>query len=394
MSGMVPRVPLDERRRRDHDEQREVRVRVPAYIAVAAAICTGCGEKPEPRIAPTPTVTDAAQDLRETACEGGFAPTERFLGRARWRSRARELGPVTVIGWRDLDGARQTNRTPVVVKLPVLVEPGRSARIGIALPEGVEGGFVPPRVAAGTSGLLTAPPSAGVQEARVGGCPALPPGAAPDDLPHTAFGLFVSLSQPACAVIQVKAKGEKRVRRELRLGDAVCNLDDRTRFPPECRESGRVDDGELMLCRDRFVVRLRDGGRRVVRVERPGEIGHWSWAAASPDHRTLLAQWSAECEIPVTYFVSAAGGRPRKALPEASSVARGWTTDGRAIVYVRKEPGCGNGPRPGTMLVEPGGRARHLGDAGAQQVPTDLHRSLRPRSVASVRDQLDDLLPR
>jgi len=340
---------------------------------------------------------DPSVDTRPTVlapCESGFAPTDVFLRGENWRGRAERLGPVTFVGWRDLDGGRFGTRTPLVVKLPVLLEPQARADIGIGLPEGVEGGFFGPESVRGTSGVISAPPAAGVSETRVTGCPALPAGGAPEDLPQTAFGLFVTLSQPACAGIRVKVPKQRTIYRTLRLGARTCHLDAVKRRGASCREGGRLADGALMLCRvpsgeERFVVRLAGGGRRTIEVRRPGKIGHWSWAVASPDRRTLLAQWSAECEVPVTYFVAAAGGRPRELLPDVSSIARGWTTDGRAIAYVRADPACGSGPQPGAHLVAVDGSVTRLRGARSTDVPPDLYRSLRPRSVAQVRSALD-----
>jgi hypothetical protein len=94
-------------------------------------------------------------------------------------------------------------------------------------------------------------------------------------------------------------------------------------------------------------------------MQRPGQpvVGHWRWAAESPDGGTLLAQWSAECEIPVAFFVPAAGGKPRAVARDrygpATSTALGWTTDGRAIVEL-PSLGCGGKPRrPGVYLIAP-----------------------------------------
>ena len=42
-----------------------------------------------------------------------------------------------------------------------------------------------------------------------------------------------------------------------------------------------------------------------------GPIGHWESAQLSPDGRTVLAQWSAECEIPIAFLIPVAGGKPR-----------------------------------------------------------------------------------
>lgn len=89
------------------------------------------------------------------------------------------------------------------------------------------------------------------------------------------------------------------------------------------------------ICDGRF---MRDG--KVLAISKPagGKVGHWAKAYLSPDGKTLLAQWTAECEIPAAFLVSVRGGAPRVVTGEADwtnaprSVADGWTDDGRAIV--------------------------------------------------------------
>jgi hypothetical protein len=80
-----------------------------------------------------------------------------------------------------------------------------------------------------------------------------------------------------------------------------------------------------------------------------GKAGHWAWAALSPDRTTILAQWSAECEVPIAFLVDVGGGSPRPVTGEddwaksPESVALGWMTDGRALVFLPKGPACGSG---------------------------------------------------
>jgi hypothetical protein len=171
----------------------------------------------------------------------------------------------------------------------------------------------------------------------------------------------------------------------------------------DCRTVGHDARGVLLLCQQRgsdrhgaFVV--NDGsGRRVLPVGSPGAtatatdaglVGHWEWASLSPDGSTFLAQWSAECEIPIAFLVPAEGGKPRVVTGEGdwatspSSVALGWTTDGRAIVLFPESNPCGTVGSPGLYLVALDGthtRAREL-DA----VATKLPRSVRPRSAATL----------
>jgi hypothetical protein len=93
------------------------------------------------------------------------------------------------------------------------------------------------------------------------------------------------------------------------------------------------------ICGGRF---MRDG--KVLAIGRPhgAKIGHWAKAFLSPDGKTFLAQWSAECEVPTSFVVSVRGGVPRAVTGEADwveappSVADGWTEDGRAIVEISR----------------------------------------------------------
>jgi hypothetical protein len=105
-----------------------------------------------------------------------------------------------------------------------------------------------------------------------------------------------------------------------------------------------------------FFVRDRPGPRRHLAVPRPGRVGHWERAFLSPDGKTLLAQWSAECETPVAFFVTLDGGEARpvagRSLRDAPvSVADGWLRDGRALVEFPQSP-CGSAiERPGVYAV-------------------------------------------
>lgn len=116
--------------------------------------------------------------------------------------------------------------------------------------------------------------------------------------------------------------------------------------------------GPYSPARDASVVYLH--GRKLVGpVGRYGGapyfIGHWRSVARSPDGRTLLLQWSAECEIPVAYFANADGShlRPVAGNSTVESGAVGWARDGRAVIAFPKGV-CGRGrARPGTYLVNP-----------------------------------------
>lgn len=114
------------------------------------------------------------------------------------------------------------------------------------------------------------------------------------------------------------------------------------------------------------IERRSSSGWRVVTgplPRRPGSApfadGFWRYALVSPDGRTLLAQWSRECESPSAFFVPTGGGLPRAVTgerdwakaPESSAI--GWTSEGRARVLLHG-PACGLGAqRPGVYLIDP-----------------------------------------
>jgi hypothetical protein len=113
-------------------------------------------------------------------------------------------------------------------------------------------------------------------------------------------------------------------------------------------------------------IQRRDGERwRTVADAPPGSIvdgiphGHWAAAWLSPDGETLLAQWSAECEIPIAFFVEAKTGEMRPVTGEANwaeapeSIALGWNGDGRARVRLTKGYCGGAKHPPGVYLIDP-----------------------------------------
>jgi hypothetical protein len=98
----------------------------------------------------------------------------------------------------------------------------------------------------------------------------------------------------------------------------------------------------------------------------PFADGLWQSVALSPDGKTLLALWSAECEEPTSFFIDVATGRMRavtgerdwKKAPE--SVPLGWSSRGQAVVNLLPG-GCGDGSEPaGIYLIEPTTSERHL----------------------------------
>jgi hypothetical protein len=126
-----------------------------------------------------------------------------------------------------------------------------------------------------------------------------------------------------------------------------------TRALPACTpiEAGRND--RYLLCwrpsspSDRGGFSFRGRGRIPIAYPYEGPAGQWSGGFLSPDGETLLAQWTAECEVPFAFFVPARGGTPRLVTGERSiedappSIAHGWTVGGEAIIEVI--PGCSEG---------------------------------------------------
>lgn len=117
------------------------------------------------------------------------------------------------------------------------------------------------------------------------------------------------------------------------------------------------------ICGGRF---MRDG--TVLAISKPAgaKVGHWAKAYLSPDGKTFLAQWSAECEVPFAFLVPVRGGTPRVVTGETNwakapmSVADGWTEDGRAIVEISRGD-CGAMGRGAIYLVAPDGTRATIG---------------------------------
>jgi hypothetical protein len=89
-------------------------------------------------------------------------------------------------------------------------------------------------------------------------------------------------------------------------------------------------------------------------------LGHWESAQLSPDGRTVLAQWSAECEIPIAFLIPVAGGKPRPVAgtqrEHPESIGLGWSPDGLAVVFL-PSLACGKGyDEPGIYLVSRAGK--------------------------------------
>jgi hypothetical protein len=95
----------------------------------------------------------------------------------------------------------------------------------------------------------------------------------------------------------------------------------------------------------------RSFGRGAVKLTGPAEkakhdrrpAGFWVGERLfpSPDGKTLLVQWSGECEVQSTYLVSSDTGTRRAVLGSADeSSALGWTKEGLAKIRIPR-PVCG-----------------------------------------------------
>jgi hypothetical protein len=117
------------------------------------------------------------------------------------------------------------------------------------------------------------------------------------------------------------------------------------------------------ICAGRFV---RDGEELAIRKPPGAKVGHWAKAFLSPDGKTFLAQWSAECEVPAAFLVPVRGGVPRVVTGETDwtkapqSTADGWTADGRAVVEISRGD-CGPPSGRELYLVASDGQRTAIG---------------------------------
>jgi hypothetical protein len=171
----------------------------------------------------------------------------------------------------------------------------------------------------------------------------------------------------------------------------------------DCQTVGKHGASTYLLCytpprfeHGAFFVRRAGSRMKRLDVRAPGStptaadagrVGHWTWAALSPDGKTFVAQWSAECETPFGFFARV-GHAPRPVTGEAdwakspASTVQGWTTDGRAIVRIPRSS-CGRPGGPGVYVIARDGREERIGD-----LTIVTPRSLRPRTVTALLTQL------
>jgi hypothetical protein len=98
----------------------------------------------------------------------------------------------------------------------------------------------------------------------------------------------------------------------------------------------------------------------------------------------VLAQWTAECDVPVVYLVGASGGTPQAIKGLASvgeSIALGWTRGGKALVISESGSCPGSSPR----LIEISQTGAILEHWTLTQHEADgLERSVTPRPVGEL----------
>jgi hypothetical protein len=136
---------------------------------------------------------------------------------------------------------------------------------------------------------------------------------------------------------------------------------------PTCRLTDARIHQELFVCRStvRMVLYGPPGSRRTLRVvaRAPSKVGHWEWAEFAPSGPAFLAQWSAECEVPVAFIVVGTAMRPYggKTLRDApESAALGWLPNGSALIHF-PNGACGRSlARPGIYSVPRSGTPRLL----------------------------------
>ncbi len=128
---------------------------------------------------------------------------------------------------------------------------------------------------------------------------------------------------------------ERRVRRFYETPSSV----------PTCRLTDARIHRELFVCGAavRTVTYGPPGSKPALRVvaRAPGKVGHWVWAEFAPRGGGFLAQWSAECEVPVAYLVS--DGKLRSYGQE--SAALGWLPGGEALIHFPNGP-CAGASKP------------------------------------------------
>jgi hypothetical protein len=139
---------------------------------------------------------------------------------------------------------------------------------------------------------------------------------------------------------------DRRARRVRQVSDG----------PPrrrDCRVTDRRAQSQLIVCKSTIKLRTAGGALRIV-ARKPGRIGHWERAAFAPRGDAFFAQWSAECEIPIAFYVANGGMRPfggSRLADAPSSSALGWLPNGSAVIHF-PDGACGSSQgAPGVYAV-------------------------------------------
>jgi len=165
------------------------------------------------------------------------------------------------------------------------------------------------------------------------------------DLAPDAFGRGLVLRKPDGRLFVLD-----RVRRRL-VGFARPPMD-----PPGCRLTDGFRRLDLLICGSTLKTQRFGGPSRIVAAA-PRGIGHWVRAEFAPDGSAILAQWSAECEVPVAYLVV----RGRLRSYGAGSFALGWLPSGDAVIHFPNGPCAGTSGRArGIYAIPIGGKWRLL----------------------------------
>jgi hypothetical protein len=173
----------------------------------------------------------------------------------------------------------------------------------------------------------------------------------------------------------------------------------------DCQPAGSHGGVSYQLClrhvgnQHGTFLRVQGKERTVLALARPGPTptskyggrwGYWDRAALSPDGTQFLAQWRGDCEAPINFFVSLGGGKPvpvtgeKDWLKSPETLSFGWSTDGRAIVFIPTKPACGTGVfRPGIYLVGEDCSQKLIWPG--KEPPARLEHSLKPRTIGRLR---------
>jgi hypothetical protein len=149
-------------------------------------------------------------------------------------------------------------------------------------------------------------------------------------------------------------------------------------LPSQCVAAARRGSLLYLVCDDKVersgaitekptLETMEASGRRHLLAAGPpvkaGEVlaGFWRQAFVSPRGDSILAQWSGECEVQISFLVGATGGEPRPASgvtpweESPETLALGWTPQGRPLLFL-PFAACGVGAeRPGVYRVEQDG---------------------------------------